>query len=294
MKYIWKAKGIYFLVMPILCVSGVFGQALSESKANIDATNFYIFSEAGGQYIPSIVFNDFTASGNLTISEPGFEYSYSGTAKYSNLIMSPSLGYNFVLGFGYQINSNLGIELEVGYSENSLGSLSFSTSTSGSGSGTVAGMPFSGTASGSGSASVNASGSLTYIPVLVNLSIQEKTSKFQPLVSLGLGVCPTIFKINSGSLSYSESGNISAVANGIPFDATYTSVTSGFGDVGSQTTSVPFAFKLKAGFDYKLNRHASLGLRAWAMGLANSNFGGGLESDLYGAVGLNASLKVEF
>jgi hypothetical protein len=280
--------------MPILFVSGVFGQGLSESKANIDSTNFYIFSEAGGQYIPSIVFNDFTASGNLTISEPGFEYSYSGTAKYSNLIMSPSLGYNFVLGFGYQINSNLGIELEVGYSQNSLGNMSYTVNTSGSGAGTVLGLPFSGTTSGSGTGSVSGSGSLTYIPVLINLSIQEKSSTFQPLASVGFGACPTILKINNANLSYSESGTISAEAGGIPFNGTYSGVMSAFGDVGSQTTAIPFAFKLKAGFDYKLNRHASLGLRAWAMGLANSNFGEGLESDLYGAVGLNASLKVEF
>jgi len=281
-------------VISILCIPELFGQDLSESKANFDSTNFYVFSEAGGQYIPSIKFNDFSASENLPIQEPGLEYSGSSTSNYSNLIVNPSLGYNFILGLGYQINSNLGIELEVGYSQNSLGSMSFSASTSSNGSGTVAGVPLSATTSGNGNASVNVSGSLTYIPVLVNLSIQEKSSKFQPLASLGLGVCPTFLNINSGSFNYSGSGTISGEANGVPYNGTYSVVMSGFGDTGSQTTAIPFAFKLKAGFDYELNRHASLGLRAWAMGLANSDFGDGLQSDLYGAVGLNASFKVRF
>lgn len=294
MKYPSKFKGTYFVMMTVLFVSELFAQDLSQSKANIDSTNFYIFSEAGGQYIPSIKFNDFSASGSLIISEPGFEYSYSGTAKYSNLIVNPSIGYNFILGFGYQINPNLGIELEVGYSQNSLGNMSYTVNTSGSGAGTVLGLPFSGTTSGSGTGSVSGSGSLTYIPVLINLSIQEKSSTFQPLASVGFGACPTILKINNANLSYSESGTISAEAGGIPFNGTYSGVISAFGDVGSQTTAIPFAFKLKAGFDYSLNRYTSFGLRAWAMGLANSDFGNDLQSDLYGAIGLNASLKIQF
>ncbi|MDA0858724.1 MAG: outer membrane beta-barrel protein, partial [Verrucomicrobia bacterium] len=223
-----------------------------------------------------------------------FEYSYSGTAKYSNFIVDPSIGYNFILGFGYQINSNLGIELEVGYSQNSLGNVSYTVNTSGSGAGTYLGLPFSGTASGSGPGSLSGSGSLTYIPILINLSIQEKSSTFQPLASVGFGACPTILKINNANLNYSESGTINGEIVGIPFSSSYSGVLSGFGNVGSQTTAIPFAFKLKAGFDYELNRHASVGLRAWAMGLANSDFGDELQSDLYGAIGLNASFKVRF
>ena len=264
------------------------------TKQAFDSSDFYVFTEAGGQYIPSIQINDFSASGTLPISISGLEYSYSGTANYSNFVVKPSVGYDFILGLGYQINNNLGVELEVGYAQNDLGSAQFSVNTSGNGGGTVLGLPFTGTASGSGVGTISStSATLTYIPILINFSVQERSASFQPMASIGLGVCPTIFKANNISLSYSESGTISGNVAGIPFSAPYSGVISGFGELDS-STAIPFAFKLKAGFDYAFSPQASLGLRAWAMGLANSNFGDELRSDLYGAIGLNAAFKIRF
>lgn len=291
MKYLWKSKGIYFFVIPILCISGVFGQDLSESKANFDSTNFYVFSEAGGIYIPSIKFDTDNPT-NIPFSATGTNISLSGNSSvsFSDFVVNPDIGYNFIIGTGYQINENFGIELEVGYSSASLGSGSFTTSSLSSVSGTVNGAAFSGTGSGSGNGTISSSSSITYIPILFNMSVQERSGQFQPMASLGLGVCPTIISSDQLNINWAESGTIS---NGVT-TINYSRQVPGSGTFSTTQTAYPFAFKLKAGFDYELNRHASLGLRAWAMGLANSDFGDGLQSDLYGAVGLNASFKVRF
>ena len=290
MKYLWESKGIYFFVIPILCVSGVFGQGLSESKANVDSTNFYVFSEAGGIYIPSIKFDTDNLT-NIPFSVTDTNSSLSGnySVSLSDFVVNPDIGYNFIIGTGYQINENFGIELEVGYSSASLGSGSFTTSSSSSVSGTVNGAAFSGTGSGSGSGTISSSSSITYIPILFNMSVQERSGQFQPMASLGLGVCPTIISSDQLNINGTESGTISNGVTTINYSGQF--LVAG---ISTTQTAYPFAFKLKAGFDYELNRHASLGLRAWAMGLANSDFGDGLQSDLYGAVGLNASFKVRF
>lgn len=266
------------------------------TKQLIDSTDFYVFTEAGGQYIPSIQFNDFTATGTLPIAVPGvLEYSYTGTATYSDFIVQPSIGYNFILGFGYMINKNVGVEIEVGYSENNLGSASYSVSTSGSGSGTILGVPFNGTTSGSGTGTISSSSAtLVYIPILVNFSVQEKSQAFQPTASVGFGVCPTILKVDNLALNYTESGTVNVNVGGLTTSVPYSGILSGFGELEGQQTAFPFAFKLKAGFDYAFSPNTSLGLRAWAMGLANSDFGDQMKSDLYGAIGLNASFKVRF
>jgi outer membrane protein W len=268
----------------------LFGQDLSESKANFDSTNFYVFSEAGGIYIPSIKFETYNLT-NVTSSATGTNSSLTvnSSVSLSDIVVNPDIGYNFIIGTGYQINENFGIELEVGYSSASLGSGSFTTSSSSSVSGTVNGAAFSGTGSGSGNGTISSSSSITYIPILINMSIQERSGQFQPMASLGLGVCPTIISSDQLNINWTESGTIS---NGVT-TINYSGQFLGAG-ISTTQTAYPFAFKLKAGFDYELNRHASLGLRAWAMGLANSDFGDGLQSDLYGAVGLNASFKVRF
>jgi outer membrane protein W len=288
-KYLWKSKGIYFLVMPILCVSGVLGQGLSESKANIDSTNFYVFSEAGGIYIPSIKFDTDNLNIPFSVTDTNLSLSGNYSVSLSDFVVNPDIGYNFIIGTGYQINENFGIELEVGYSSASLGSGSFTTSSSPSVSGTVNGAAFSGTGSGSGNGTISSSSSITYIPILINMSVQERSGQFQPMASLGLGVCPTIISSDQLNINWTESGTISNGVTTINYSAQ--GLVAG---ISTTQTAYPFAFKLKAGFDYELNRHASLGLRAWAMGLANSDFGDGLQSDLYGAVGLNASFKVRF
>lgn len=290
MKFRSKSKSIYFLVVPILCISELFGQDLSESKANFDSTNFYVFSEAGGIYIPSIKFETYNLT-NVTSSATGTNSSLTvnSSVSLSDIVVNPDIGYNFIIGTGYQINENFGIELEVGYSSASLGSGSFTTSSSSSVSGTVNGTAFSGTGSGGGNGTISSSSSITYIPILINMSIQERSGQFQPMASLGLGVCPTIISSDQLNINWTESGTIS---NGVT-TINYSGQVLAAG-ISTTQTAYPFAFKLKAGFDYELNRHASLGLRAWAMGLANSDFGDGLQSDLYGAVGLNASFKVRF
>lgn len=291
MKFYSKSKSIYLLVVPILCISELFGQDLSESKANFDSTNFYVFSEAGGIYIPSIKFDTDNPT-NIPFSATGTNISLSGNSSvsFSDFVVNPDIGYNFIIGTGYQINENFGIELEVGYSSASLGSGSFTISSSSSVSGTVNGAAFSGTGSGSGNGTISSSSSITYIPILFNMSVQERSGRFQPMASLGLGVCPTIISSDQLNINWAESGTIS---NGVT-TINYSRQVPVSGTFSTTQTAYPFAFKLKAGFDYELNRHASLGLRAWAMGLANSDFGDGLQSDLYGAVGLNASFKVRF
>jgi len=288
-KYLWKSKGIYFFVIPILCVSGVFGQGLSESKANVDSTNFYVFSEAGGIYIPSIKFDTDNLNIPFSVTDTNLSLSGNYSVSLSDFVVNPDIGYNFIIGTGYQINENFGIELEVGYSSASLGSGSFTTSSSSSVSGTVNGAAFSGTGSGSGSGTISSSSSITYIPILFNMSVQERSGQFQPMASLGLGVCPTIISSDQLNINWTESATIS---NGVT-TINYSPQVLGSG-ISTTQTAYPFALKLKTGFDYELNRHASLGLRAWAMGLANSDFGGGLKSELYGAIGLNASFKVRF
>jgi hypothetical protein len=288
-KYLWKSKGIYFFVIPILCVSGVFGQGLSESKANVDSTNFYVFSEAGGIYIPSIKFDTDNLNIPFSVTDTNLSLSGNYSVSLSDFVVNPDIGYNFIIGTGYQINENFGIELEVGYSSASLGSGSFTTSSSSSASGTVNGAAFSGTGSGSGSGTISSSSSITYIPILFNMSVQERSGQFQPMASLGLGVCPTIISSDQLNINWTESATIS---NGVT-TINYSPQVLGSG-ISTTQTAYPFALKLKTGFDYELNRHASLGLRAWAMGLANSDFGGGLKSELYGAIGLNASFKVRF
>lgn len=289
MKYLWKSKGIYFFVIPILCVSGVLGQGLSESKANVDSTNFYVFSEAGGIYIPSIKFDTDNLNIPFSVTDTNLSLSGNYSVSLSDFVVNPDIGYNFIIGTGYQINENFGIELEVGYSSASLGSGSFTTSSSSSASGTVNGAAFSGTGSGSGSGTISSSSSITYIPILFNMSVQERSGQFQPMASLGLGVCPTIISSDQLNINWTESATIS---NGVT-TINYSPQVLGSG-ISTTQTAYPFALKLKTGFDYELNRHASLGLRAWAMGLANSDFGGGLKSELYGAIGLNASFKVRF
>jgi hypothetical protein len=293
---IFSCKKLDLISLTIVFATSIYGQDFG-TKQPIDSTDFYVFTEAGGQYIPSIQFNDLTETGTLPIVVPGvLEYSYTGTATYSDFIVQPSIGYNFILGFGYMINKNIGVEIEVGYSENNLGSASFSVSTSGSGSGTILGLPFNGTASGGGTGTISSSSAtLTYIPILINFSVQEKSQAFQPTASVGFGVCPTILKANNLALNYVESGTVNVNVGGFTFPpVTYSGIQSGFGELEGQQTAFPFAFKLKAGFDYAFSPNTSLGLRAWAMGLVNSDFGDQMKSDLYGAIGLNASFKVRF
>ena len=107
------------------------------TKQAIDSSDSYIFTEAGGQYIPSIQFNDasYSESGSFSENIEGVVISASGSfsAQISDFVVQPAIGYDFIIGFGYQLNQNLGIEIEVGYSQTKLESGSFSYSESLSG-----------------------------------------------------------------------------------------------------------------------------------------------------------------
>lgn len=279
------------LCMLFISSGWVFSQDLG-TRQNIESSDFYVFTEAGGQYVPSIEFNDASVGGiPFQYSDGTLTYSGSYSVNLSDAVTQSGVGYDFILGFGYQLNKNIGIELEVGYSSISLGSTSFSTESSSFGTGNISGTTFTdGNTSGSGTGSISGSSlTLTSIPILFGLSVQERSGQFQPMASLGVGVCPSFIDADNFSLRLSESGTFSSSAG----NGTYS--VSGFngGSVNTQT-AYPFAFKLKAGFDYAFSPYASLGLRAWAMGLVNSNFGDELQSDLFGAIGLNAALKFRF
>ena len=53
-------------------------------------------------------------------------------------------------------------------------------------------------------------------------------------------------------------------------------------------------FKLKAGFDYQISPNIELGLRAFCSGIAGSDFGNGISSELYAVIGLNGAFKIRF
>ena len=264
------------------------------TRQSIEASDFYVFTEAGGQYIPSIQFNNSSVVGiPINLTSGAFSYSGNYSANITDPVMKPGIGYDFVLGFGYQINKNLGIEIEVGYGSASLGSTGFSVNSSSSGTVSAGGIPIgSAQTTGSGTGSFTGSSmSLTTIPILVGLSVQERSERFQPLASLGIGVCPSVIKADNLSLSWTDSGTITSSGGSSSYSGAYFS-----GSPGSITTQTayPFAFKGKVGFDYAFSSIGSIGVRAWAMGLVNSNFGSDLQADLYGAIGLNAVLKFRF
>lgn len=267
------------------------------TRQSIDSTDFYIFTEAGGQYIPSIQFNNssYSESGSFSESVSGVQISASGTfsAQISDFVVQPSVGYDFILGFGYQINKNLGLEVEVGYAQTTISSGTYNYNESVSGKLDVNGTTIAnGTLAFNGTQTLNGNINMTQIPVLINLVAQERSGKFQPLASVGIGVCPSMMSGNISSAAFN--GNITATGPGGSVSVPYSGSTPLDETKLNFSTAYPFAFKFKVGFDYALSPYASLGLRAWVMGLANSDFGSNMQSDLYGALGLNASLKIRF
>ena len=277
-----------------LCLFSIGNAQDFGTKQAIDSSDFYIFTEAGGTYVPSVTFSDVTASEsfslNQTISGVLIDISAVGTTQVSNFVAQSGVGYNFLLGFGYQINSGLGIEIEVGYSQSTLTAASYEETGSYAVTGTIAGNNVT-NLSTSGSVSLSGRANLTQIPILVGLSAQDRSEKFQPMASFGIGICPSFF---NGSLS-SASGNLGFTATGPAITASG-NLSSEISEAASlsSSTAFPFAFKFKAGFDYALSPNTSVGLKAWAMGLANSNFGDQLKSDIYGTIGLNAAFKARF
>ena len=158
------------------------------TKQTIDSSGFYVFTEAGGQYIPNLPISDINlGSESFVVNSGGTNYDVNVSASLQNNNISPDIGYNFIGGFGYEINKSISLELEIGYQYTPLG-----TGTS------TLNIPFSlsdgvNTVDGAltQNFSLKSNGNLTQIPILVNFVIQNPHERFMPFASIGLGVCPS-------------------------------------------------------------------------------------------------------
>lgn len=273
------------LLFLILCVANCRSQS-HETKQAVQSTDFYVFTEAGGQYIPNIPFSDINlGSDSFVVNSGGTNYDVNVSASLQNNNISPDIGYNFIGGFGYKLNESISLELEVGYQYTPLGS---ATST--------LDIPFSvsdGVNSVTGAVNQNysfkSSGNLTQIPVLFNFVIQNRHERFMPFASIGLGVCPSTINSKSTQVIL-EDTTVSVGGTSVSTG----SIDLGTFDLGNTSTSYPFMFKLKVGFDYSLNQNIDLGLRAWCSGITGSDFGNGMNSEIYAVLGLTAALKIKF
>lgn len=256
------------------------------TRQSIDSSDFYIFTEAGGQYIPNIPISDINlGSESFVVNSGGTSYDVNISSSLQNNYISPDIGYNFIGGFGYEINRNVSFELEVGYQYTPLGTgtstLNAPFSVSGGGS------SFTGTVSGN--ISLNSTGNLTQTPILINCVIQNRHERFMPFASIGLGVCPSTIHSKATQVIFNDT-TVSVGGTSVNTG----SLELGTVDLGNSSTSYPFMFKLKAGFDYALNQHIDLGLRAWCSGITGSEFGNGIDSEIYAVVGLTGALKIKF
>ena len=266
-------------------VGAVFGQDLGE-RANFGASGFYAYTEAGGQYIPNIPLSDINlASGTESVVVGGTNYNISYDANVQNINISPDIGYNAIGGFGYQMHKNLSLEIECGYQNTPIGS---ATSTFN--------LPFTVTdgintvdAAFTQNYTFKSSGNITQIPVLMNLVIQNRDSRFMPFAGIGLGVCPTTLNTKTTQITI-DNTTLSVGGTSVNLG----SIDFGSFELGNSQTSYPFMFKLKAGFDYQISPNIELGLRAFCSGIAGSDFGNGISSELYAVIGLNGAFKIRF
>ena len=285
MKIISPVIRVTYAILVMNMVSAVFGQDLGE-RTNFGTSSFYAYTEAGGQYIPNIPLSDINlASCTQSVVVGGTNYNISYDANFQNINISPDIGYNAIGGFGYQINKNLSLEIECGYQNTPIGS---ATSTFN--------LPVTVTdgintvdATFTQNYTFKSSGNITQIPVLMNLVIQNRDSRFMPFAGIGLGVCPTTLNTKTTQITIDNttlSVGVTSVNVG--------SIDLGSFELGNSQTSYPFMFKLKAGFDYQINPNLDLGLRAFCSGITGSDFGNGLSSELYAVIGINGSFKIRF
>jgi hypothetical protein len=276
---------VTYAILVMNMVGAVFGQDLGE-RANFGASGFYAYTEAGGQYIPNIPLSDINlASGTESVVVGGTNYNISYDANFQNINISPDIGYNAIGGFGYQINKNLSLEIECGYQNTPIGS---ATSTFN--------LPVTVTdgintvdATFTQNYTFKSSGNITQIPVLMNLVIQNRDSRFMPFAGIGLGVCPTTLNTKTTQITI-DNTTLSVGGTSVNLG----SIDLGSFELGNSQTSYPFMFKLKAGFDYQISPNLDLGLRAFCSGITGSDFGNGLSSELYAVIGLNGSFKIRF
>ena len=241
---------------PCLCLQSVAQDQFLSTSKNINP--FYVFTEGGAAYMPSIGVNNYTVSGSFAGVPIGLSVS--------NLNISTDIGYDVVAGFGYSFNKNLALEFEGGYIANSIPSYSGSADL------TVSGVSV---LSASGVTVPLTGASITQIPLSLNLVISNPDLSFRPMVGIGFGVCPTT--LNLGTYRW----DLSSVGAGV-YDI----------EMGSYS-ACPFMVKLKTGIGYSFSPNFDLGVRGYVNILTGSNFGG-LQTDVYSVVGVNANLTIRF
>ena len=239
---------------PCLCLQSVAQDQFLSTSKNINP--FYVFTEGGAAYMPNIGFKDYSTS----VSTGGI----SGSAGYSDLNVSTDMGYNFLGGIGYALNKNLSLELEVGFISNNISKATGNLDvTSNGNSGSFDGV----------TATVS-SGSIQQIPICMNFVIMNPDLSFRPMVGIGFGACPTTLNLGTWNLS-SLSSDLNAI------------------DMGSYT-AVPFLIKLKAGVGYSFSPNLDVGVRAFVNILTGSDFGDGLQTNVYSVLGVNGNMTLRF
>ena len=285
MKINSPVSRVTYAILVMNMVGAVFGQDLGE-RANFGASGFYAYTEAGGQYIPNIPLSDINLlSGSETVVIGGTNYNVSYDAKFQNINISPDIGYNAIGGFGYQINKNLSLEIECGYQNTPIGSATSTLNAAATLTDGINTVDFAFTQN----YTLKSSGNITQIPVLMNLVIQNRDSRFMPFAGIGLGVCPTTLNTKTTQVTI-DNTTLSFGGTSVNLG----SIDAGSFELGNSQTSYPFMFKLKAGFDYQVSPNVELGLRAFCSGITGSDFGNGISSELYAVIGLNGALKIRF
>jgi len=276
---------VTYAILVMNMVGAVFGQDLGE-RTNFGTSGFYAYTEAGGQYIPNIPLSDINlASGTESEVINGTNYNISYDAKLQNINISPDIGYNAIGGFGYQINKNLSLEIECGYQNTPIGSATSTLNAAATLTDGINTVDFAFTQN----YTLKSSGNITQIPVLMNLVIQNRDSRFMPFAGIGLGVCPTTLNTKTTQVTI-DNTTLSFGGTSVNLG----SIDAGSFELGNSQTSYPFMFKLKAGFDYQVSPNVELGLRAFCSGITGSDFGNGISSELYAVIGLNGALKIRF
>jgi len=251
---------LYWFLALVACLGlqGVARSQDSELANSRKAAGVYLFSEGGAAYMPNIGFKDWSTAGSFA----GNSYSVG----YSDLNVSTDIGYNFLGGIGYALNKNLSLELEAGFISNSIPSYTGNLNATLNGtSGSLTGV----------TVPLN-SASIQQIPICMNFVVMNPDLSFRPMVGIGLGACPTRMDLGTVRADFTQIG-------GGVYDL----------DMGSYTAT-PFLIKLKAGLGYSFSRNFDVGLRAYVNILTGSDFGEGLESNVYSVIGVNGNMTLRF
>jgi len=241
---------------PCLCLQSVAQDQFLSTSKNINP--FYVFTEGGAAYMPNIGFKDYSISASTG--------GNSASLGYSDLTVSTDMGYNFLGGIGYALNKNLSLELEAGFISNNIPSYTCNLNAT-----------FNGTSGSISGVTVPLNGaSIQQIPICMNLVIMNPDLSFRPMVGIGLGACPT--RMDLGTLH----ADFTQIGGGI-YDL----------DMGSYT-AVPFLIKLKAGLGYSFSPNLDVGVRAFVNILTGSDFGDGLQTNVYSVLGVNGNMTLRF